>query len=80
MFDVDERCIGIGLKVMAATALTAIDGFAGPDASVPVVGPIRGAARAGQVIAVGPVVPVTDDIAMTGPLLGRRRPGSRRRP
>ena len=79
MFDVDERCIGVGLKVMAAAALTAIDGFGGTDA-VPAVGAARGAVRVGPVVPVrpvvpvGPVVPVADDIAMTGPLL-RLRPG-----
>ncbi len=72
MFDVDERCIGVGVKVMSATALTAIGRFGAGDAIVAAVG------TAESVGAVGPVVPVAGDISLTGPLLGRTA-GPRRR-
>jgi amidohydrolase len=35
---VDERCIGIGVRVMAATALTALWNAGGPALSDPVEG------------------------------------------
>jgi metal-dependent amidase/aminoacylase/carboxypeptidase family protein len=38
-FDVDERAIGVGVKLMAATALTAMGG--GPSASEPMPGVAR---------------------------------------
>ena len=59
MFDVDERCIAVGVKVMTATALTAI-GSGDRDTPDTALGSIG---------AVGPVVPVTDEISLTGPLL-----------
>jgi len=62
MFDVDESCIGVGIKVMTATALTAIGGFGDRD---PVVADL-GAPRA-----VEPILPVSSEINLTGPLLAR---------
>ena len=48
MFDVDERCIGVGVRLMAATALTAIGAGGGPSAISGVVGgAMGGAALAG---------------------------------
>jgi amidohydrolase len=60
MFDVDERCIAVGIKVMAATAMTAIGDGCGPG---PVIGPIDHA-----VSSIGTAV---DDVTLAGPLLGR---------
>jgi amidohydrolase len=72
MFDVDERCIGVGIKVMAATAMTAIgDGCAtGPELS-----PGNEAVSA---------IPASiEDVTLAGPLLTaglrtNRSPGSAR--
>jgi hypothetical protein len=41
---VDERCIGVGVRVMAATALTAIGGQHGPSS---VIGQVGAAGRSG---------------------------------
>jgi amidohydrolase len=60
MFDVDEHCISVGLKVMAATALTAIGGFGASDSDL---------AHGAVVAAAGPVVPITGQVSLTGPLL-----------
>ena len=65
MFDVDESCIGIGVKVMAATAMTAIGDGCGPD---PVIAPMDQAAS--------PAPASVDDVTLAGPLLAaspRRR-------
>jgi amidohydrolase len=67
MFDVDERCIAVGVKVMAATALTAIGGQAGPD---PVIAEV-GAGRAGRIRAAGPPA---EGVTLAGPLLARYSP------
>lgn len=63
MFDVDERCIDVGVKVMAATALTAIGGVGADDPMAEAAGPAQ------TMGAIGPVIPVADDITLTGPLL-----------
>lgn len=48
MFDVDERCIAVGVRLMAATALTAIGAGSGPDSIGGVMGgTIGGAALTG---------------------------------
>jgi amidohydrolase len=48
MFDVDERCIGVGVRLMAATALTAIGAGSGPcSADGGMGGAMGGAALAG---------------------------------
>jgi amidohydrolase len=71
-FNVDERCVAVGVKVMAATAMTAISLGGAPDPRIPVrriiappVGAVDGPARSGP--------------ALTGPLLGRvgQRPAGR---
>ncbi len=53
MFDVDERCIAVGLKVMAATALTAIGriGTAEADVAPGVVAMTDGVSLAGPLLA-----------------------------
>jgi amidohydrolase len=53
MFDVDERCIAVGLKVMAATALTAIGGIGTAEADVApgVVAMSDGVSLAGPLLA-----------------------------
>ena len=58
MFDVDERCIGVGVKVMAAAAMTAIGDGCGSD---PVIGPMDDE--------VSPVRAGVDGVSLTGPLL-----------
>jgi amidohydrolase len=74
MFDVDERCIAVGVKVMAATALTAIGWGSGPDPVDAALGSVvsNGVSRAihGELAGTAP-----DDAigaALTGPLLVRR--------
>ncbi len=62
MFDVDERCIGVGIKVMAATALTALGDGCG---DVPSVGPIVDHATAPA-----KSVATVQDVTLAGPLLG----------
>jgi hypothetical protein len=57
MFDVDERCIGVGIKVMAATAMTAIGDGCGHRAMQPGRGRVTAA------------VTSTDDVTLAGPLL-----------
>jgi len=64
MFDVDERCIGVGVKVMSATALTAIGRFGARD-------PVMDLGSGESLGAIRPVVPIAGDISLTGPLLGR---------
>ncbi len=59
MFDVDERCIAVGIKVMAATAMTALGDGCG---DVPSVGPISGHAAV-------PARASVDDVTLAGPLL-----------
>jgi hypothetical protein len=68
MFDVDERCIAVGVKVMAATALTAIGGQAGPD---PVIAEVGATGRAGRMRAAGPPA---EGVTLAGPLLARYSP------
>ncbi|HET9894282.1 MAG TPA: amidohydrolase [Streptosporangiaceae bacterium] len=63
MFDVDERCIGVGIKVMAATAMTALGDGCG---DVPSVGPMSGHA---QTPARAPAPASADDVTLAGPLL-----------
>src|SRR5262249_3246906 len=63
MFDVDERCIAVGVKVMAATALTATGGK--PEAEIPGV-----ADAADRVRPVRPVHTSADGMTLAGPLLG----------
>jgi amidohydrolase len=58
LFDVDERCIGVGIKVMAATAMTAIGDGCGDDRSF---GPVDHA--------VSPTPASVDDVTLAGPLL-----------
>ncbi len=58
MFDVDERCIGVGIKVMAATAMTAIgDGCA------------EGSGISPGDDAVSSVAAAVDDVTLAAPLL-----------
>lgn len=63
MFDVDERCIPVGVKVMAATALTAIGGQQGSD---PVIAEAGAADRLGPV---GAGRASADGVTLAGPLL-----------
>jgi metal-dependent amidase/aminoacylase/carboxypeptidase family protein len=63
MFDVDERCIAVGVKVMTATALTAIGAAGGRDALLATAG------RAKKASPIGSVVPVTGKVRLAGPLL-----------
>jgi amidohydrolase len=63
MFDVDERCIAVGVKVMAATAMTAIGSKHGPDSVI---------AEAGTAARVGPLGSIrasADGVTLAGPLL-----------
>ncbi len=57
MFDVDERCIAVGIKVMAATAMTAIGDGCGQGAIEHRADPVT--ARLAP----------TDDVTLAGPLL-----------
>jgi amidohydrolase len=63
MFDVDERCIAVGVKVMAATALTAIGAAGARDALMATAG------RGEKASSAGPAVPVTGKVRLAGPLL-----------
>src|SRR5262245_17339945 len=66
MFDVDEQCIAVGVKVMAATALTAIGGNHQADSI------IVGASAADAADRVGPVQllhPSAGGVTLAGPLL-----------
>jgi amidohydrolase len=62
LFDVDERCIGVGVKVMAATAMTAIGDGCGED---PAIGPIDPA--------VSQVRASVEDVTLAGPLFASSR-------
>jgi amidohydrolase len=62
-FDVDERCIAVGVKVMAATALTAIGGKHETAAL------ITDAGETGRIAAVAPVRASADGVTLAGPLL-----------
>jgi amidohydrolase len=62
MFDVDERCISVGIKVMAATAMTALGDGCG---DLPAMGPMAGHASGGA----GSSGPTIDDVTLAGPLL-----------
>jgi amidohydrolase len=71
MFDVDEQCIAVGVKVMAATALTAIGGNHATDSMM------AGASAAEANGRVGPVRvvrPSAGGVTLAGPLLGRYSP------
>ncbi len=57
MFDVDERCIGVGIKVMAATAMSAIGDGCGHGAIEHPKEPVTAG------------VTSTDDVTLAGPLL-----------
>jgi amidohydrolase len=65
MFDVDERCIAVGVKVMAATAMTAIGSTHGPDSV------IAGASAADRVGPLSTVRASADGVTLAGPLLPR---------
>ncbi len=62
MFDVDERAIAIGVKMMAATALTAIGSLHGPDSVI-------AAAGAAEAARLGALSPSADGVTLAGPLL-----------
>lgn len=66
MFDVDERCIGVGVKVMAATALTAIGSQHGSDSVI-------AAAGAAEASRLGALHASADGVTLAGPLLSRYR-------
>jgi amidohydrolase len=67
MFDVDERCIDVGIKVMAATAMSAIGDGCGHRAIDHPEDPVTA------------VVTSADDVTLAGPLLaGSARDGTRR--
>jgi len=79
-FDVDERCISVGVRVMAATALTAIGGQHGPSSVIAQVGAAGRAApdaqagqdgRYGRVAAGGTSA---DGVTLAGPLLAGYAP------
>src|ERR1022692_608412 len=63
MFDVDERCIAVGVKVMAATAMTAMGSKHGPDS---VIAEAVTAARVGPL---GSIRASADGVTLAGPLL-----------
>ena len=63
MFDVDEECIAVGIKVMTATALTAI----GTKQADSMLAEADAAERAGRVRAVRPSA---GGVTLAGPLLG----------
>ncbi len=71
MFDVDERCIGVGIKVMAATALTALGDGCG---SGPSAGPAADEVAAGRAAdrAAAPLRASVEDVTLAGPLLAGR--------
>jgi amidohydrolase len=60
MFDVDERCIGVGIKVMAATAMTAIGDGCGQGSAIAPVDEVVSQVRAS-----------IDDVTLAGPLAAR---------
>ncbi len=62
MFDVDERCIAVGVKVMAATALTAIGSQHGPDSVI-------AAAGAAEAARLGTLRASAEGVTLAGPLL-----------
>ena len=62
MFDVDERAIAIGVKVMAATALTAIGSQHGPDSVI-------AAAGAAEAARLRTLSASADGVTLAGPLL-----------
>ena len=62
MFNVDERCIAVGVKVMAATALTAIGSLHGPDSVI-------AAAGAAEASRLGALSASADGVTLAGPLL-----------
>ena len=68
MFDVDERCIAVGVKVMAATALTAIGGKHEADSMIADASP---ADRVGSAHVVRQSV---GGVTLAGPLLGGYSP------
>jgi len=64
-FDVDERCIAVGVRVMAATALTAIGGQHGPSAVIAAVGAAGQARSADGMTLAGPLLPGYAPVAGT---------------
>jgi amidohydrolase len=79
MFDVDEECIAVGVKVMTATALTAI----GSKQADSMLAEAEAADRLGHLQpspggitpgGIGPVRPSTGGVTLAGPLLGRYTP------
>ena len=78
-FDVDERCIGVGVRVMAATALTAIGGQHGPSSVIAGVGVgvANGSGQDGQEGRYGRVPAggtSADGMTLAGPLLASHTP------
>jgi len=79
-FDVDERCIDVGVRVMAATALTAIGGQHGSSSLVAEVGAAGAARQDGRIGQDGRYRQVAagggsaDGMSLTGPLLAGYRP------
>jgi metal-dependent amidase/aminoacylase/carboxypeptidase family protein len=70
MFDVDEQCIAVGVKVMAATALTAIGGNHDADSII---------AEATAADRIGPVriaSPSAGGMTLAGPLLAGHSPAA----
>ena len=63
MFDVDERCIGVGVKVMAATAMTAIGIKHGPDSVIAEAG------AADHVGSLGSVRASADGVTLAGSVI-----------
>jgi hypothetical protein len=71
MFDVDEECIAVGVKVMTATALTAIgskqaESMLAEAEAADRIRPLQPAPGR-----IGPVRPSTGGVTLAGPLLGR---------
>jgi amidohydrolase len=64
MFDVDEQCIAVGVKVMAATALTAIGGNHEADSMIAQASAANAAERVVRVVR-----PSAGGVTLAGPLL-----------
>jgi hypothetical protein len=71
MFDVDERCIAVGVKVMAATALTAIGSKHETESMI-------SDERLGAVRAVRGARPSAGGVTLAGPLLAGYSSAARR--
>jgi amidohydrolase len=70
MFDVDEQCIAVGVKVMAATALTAIGGNHDADSI------IADATAADRIGPLRMVSPSAGGVTLAGPLLAGHSPAA----